>query len=242
MLLIDIAKLLIFPTVMAFAASSDLFTMTISNRISLILTAGFFALALGTGMPLVEIGNHVAAGALVLALAFFFFIRRWVGGGDAKLAAATALWFGFDHLVVYLAYAGLAGGVLTLLLLQFRKLPLPAPYLRGIPEDIYMQQDHQQADDSAGADDILRGYAPAEQPGFLHLLYVLGLGKLAPAENYLPFLDGHEHGFDAGLCLLTVLFGRLLVQARILGKERRDERDCHALLVRTERRREQVGQ
>ena len=81
MLLIDIAKLLIFPTVMAFAASSDFFTMTISNRISLILTAGFFALALGTGMPLVEIGNHVAAGALVLALAFFFFIRRWVGGG-----------------------------------------------------------------------------------------------------------------------------------------------------------------
>ncbi len=129
MLLIDIAKLLIFPTVMAFAASSDFFTMTISNRISLILTAGFFALALGTGMPLVEIGNHVAAGALVLALAFFFFIRRWVGGGDAKLAAATALWFGWAHLFDYMLYASLLGGVLTLALLEFRKLTMPRPLI-----------------------------------------------------------------------------------------------------------------
>src|SRR5260370_37704655 len=127
MLLIDIAKWLIFPTVMPFAASSDFFTMTISNRISLILTAGFFALALGTGMPLVEIGNHLAAGALVLALAFFFFIRRWVGGGDAKLAAATALWFGWAHLFDYMLYASLLGGVVTVAWLDFRKLTMHSP-------------------------------------------------------------------------------------------------------------------
>ena len=50
----------------------------------------------------------------------------WIGGGDAKLAAATALWFGFDHLLNYLLYASLFGGALTLLLLQFRQWPLPA--------------------------------------------------------------------------------------------------------------------
>ena len=44
-MLTDAARLLLFPAMMAFAASSDLFTMTISNRISLILIAGFFALA-----------------------------------------------------------------------------------------------------------------------------------------------------------------------------------------------------
>jgi prepilin peptidase CpaA len=49
----------------------------------------------------------------------------WIGGGDAKLAAATALWFGFDHLLPYLFYASLLGGALTLLLLSFRTLPLP---------------------------------------------------------------------------------------------------------------------
>jgi prepilin peptidase CpaA len=58
--------------------------------------------------------------------AFIFFSQGWIGGGDAKLAAATALWFGFDHLLDYMIYASLFGGVLTLAILQFRKLPLPA--------------------------------------------------------------------------------------------------------------------
>ena len=50
----------------------------------------------------------------------------WIGGGDAKVAAAAALWFGFGHTLEYLVYASLLGGVLTLLLLQFRQWPLPA--------------------------------------------------------------------------------------------------------------------
>jgi prepilin peptidase CpaA len=52
----------------------------------------------------------------------------WVGGGDAKVAAAAALWFGFGHLLNYLLYASLFGGALTLLLLQFRQWPLPYPF------------------------------------------------------------------------------------------------------------------
>jgi prepilin peptidase CpaA len=126
LLLIDAARLLIFPTVMAFAASSDFFTMTISNRISLILVAGFFALALGIGMSPAEILNHVGAAGLILALGFVFFLRRWIGGGDAKLAAATALWFGWAHLLDYMLYASLLGGALTLALLEFRKLSMPS--------------------------------------------------------------------------------------------------------------------
>ena len=46
----DAIRLVLFPAMMAFAASSDLITMTISNRVSLILVGGFFALALATGM------------------------------------------------------------------------------------------------------------------------------------------------------------------------------------------------
>ena len=66
----------------------------------------------------------------MLVVAFGFFARGWIGGGDAKLAAATALWFGFDHLLDYLIYASLFGGVLTLVLIQFRTLPLPAALAR----------------------------------------------------------------------------------------------------------------
>jgi prepilin peptidase CpaA len=129
-MLMDLVRLLLFPALMAFAASSDLFTMTISNRLSLALAGGFLLLTLVTGMSLPAIGWHLAAGGSVLLVAFIFFWRGWIGGGDAKLAAATALWFGFEHLLDYMIYAALFGGVLTLLLLQFRRLPLPQALAR----------------------------------------------------------------------------------------------------------------
>ena len=124
-MILDIVRLLFFPALMAFAAASDLFTMTISNRVSLALAAGFLALALLSGMGLTDILLHLGAGAAVLVVAFACFALGWVGGGDAKVAAGAALWFGFGHLMDYLVYASLFGGVLTLLLLQFRQWPLP---------------------------------------------------------------------------------------------------------------------
>ena len=126
LMLTDALRLCLFPLLMAFAAWSDLFTMTISNRVSLILIAGFFLLAALMGMNGAQILSHVGAGFLVLAVTFTLFACGWIGGGDAKLAAATALWLGFDPLMNYLLYASLFGGALTLLLLQFRSWPLPA--------------------------------------------------------------------------------------------------------------------
>src|SRR5215813_1914180 len=117
--------LVLFPAMMAFAASSDLLTMTISNRVSLILIVGFFVLALIVGMSGSTMLWHVGAGCAVLAVTFTCFSMGWIGGGDAKLAAATALWFGFDHLLPYLFYASLLGGALTLGMLSFRAMPMP---------------------------------------------------------------------------------------------------------------------
>ena len=124
-MLTDVTRLLLFPALMVLAASSDLLTMTISNRLSLALAGSFFPLTIVIGMSLPAIGMHLAAAALVLAVCFGFFSMGWMGGGDAKLAAVTTLWFGFDYLLDYLIYAALFGGALTLLLIQFRKLPLP---------------------------------------------------------------------------------------------------------------------
>jgi len=121
----DVIRLLLFPALMAFAASSDLLTMTISNRLSLALAGGFFLLTLITGMSLPAIGMHLAAAAVVLVITFACFSLGWIGGGDAKLAAATVLWLGFDHVLNYLIYASLFGGALTLLILAFRRLHLP---------------------------------------------------------------------------------------------------------------------
>jgi prepilin peptidase CpaA len=124
-MVIDLLRLTLFPALMAFAASSDLLTMTISNRVSIILVGGFLALALMGGMTAAEVLSHAGAGAVVLVVSFGFFTCGWIGGGDAKLAAATAMWLGFDYLLNYLVYASLLGGALTLLLIEFRLVPLP---------------------------------------------------------------------------------------------------------------------
>ncbi len=125
-MILDLARLFLFPGLMAYAAVSDLLTMTISNRISMLLIAGFAFVAFFGGMTPTAALLHLGAGGIVLVVAFACFAFGWIGGGDAKLAACAGLWFGFDHLLQYLVYASLFGGALTLLLLQFRQWPLPA--------------------------------------------------------------------------------------------------------------------
>jgi prepilin peptidase CpaA len=121
----DAIRLALFPAMMAFAASSDFLTLTISNRVSLTLVGGFVALAVIGGVSAADVLSHLAAGCVVLVAAFSLFARGIIGGGDAKLAAATALWLGFDHLLPYLLYASLLGGALSVGLIWFRMAPLP---------------------------------------------------------------------------------------------------------------------
>src|SRR5258708_30849360 len=131
-MILDLVRMLLFPALMAFAASSDLFTMTISNRVSLLLVASFLVLAASSGMDLHAMLSHASAGLTVLVAAFACFAMGWIGGGDAKVAARVALGFGFGHPLDDLLYASLFGGALTLLLLQFRQWPLPhAPALHA---------------------------------------------------------------------------------------------------------------
>src|SRR4029077_3485610 len=122
-MILDILRLSLFPALMAFAAASDLLTMTISNRVSLALVAGFLIVALASGMGLSDILLHAGAGAAVLTVAFACFAMGWVGGGDAKVAAAAALWFGFADLMNYLVYARRFAGAWGRLLLPSRQWP-----------------------------------------------------------------------------------------------------------------------
>lgn len=110
---------------MAFAATSDILTMTIANRVSLLLVSGYVGLALWAGMPGGEIlRDHMTCGAAVLALTFALFAFGWIGGGDAKLAASTAVWLGWSHLADYGLIASVFGAGLTLAILQFRRFAL----------------------------------------------------------------------------------------------------------------------
>jgi len=120
-MLIPLLFCLIFPVCLLWAAVSDLRSMTIPNRLSLILILGFFPAALLLGLPLMTILQHMGIGLAFLVLGFTLFAFKFLGGGDAKLIAATALWFPLDGSLVFLAYTALLGGAFTLLLLLARQ-------------------------------------------------------------------------------------------------------------------------
>jgi Flp pilus assembly protein protease CpaA len=73
-----------------------------------------------------------------LAVTFAMFAVGGMGGGDAKLLAATAVWMGMSmELMQYVFYGAMIGGVLTLLIVFYRGSPLsmitgqhmlPAPF------------------------------------------------------------------------------------------------------------------
>jgi prepilin peptidase CpaA len=116
----------LLPGLMAYACFSDLFTMRISNRVCLFVLALFPVTALAVGMAPYVIGWHLLTGLAVLAVSFTLFAFGWVGGGDAKLVAASAVWFGAEQTLEYVALSCLLGGALTMAILYARSYPLPA--------------------------------------------------------------------------------------------------------------------
>jgi prepilin peptidase CpaA len=131
--MIEALFLVVFPFCMLFAAISDALSMTIANRVSLVLVVAFVAIAPFTGMAWPEFGLHLAAGAAVLAVTIALFALGGMGGGDAKLLAATSVWMGLGVcLVEYLVFAAILGGLLTLAILVYRKSAL-AVFTRHSP-------------------------------------------------------------------------------------------------------------
>jgi prepilin peptidase CpaA len=102
--------------------------MKIPNRISMALIAGFVAAALLSRMPMETFGIHIAIAVCVLLATFALFAMNMLGGGDAKLMAAGALWMGGEHIVEFLAYVTIFGGLLAIAILGYRRM-LPADAL-----------------------------------------------------------------------------------------------------------------
>jgi len=119
--MLEMAILLIFPAAMIFAAISDIASMTISNWVSLGLIAAFALVAVMTGMEFSILKDHLLAGGVVFLVGFACFAMGWIGGGDVKLCAVTALWLGWDLLFPYLFYVCIFGGVLTFFLILLNK-------------------------------------------------------------------------------------------------------------------------
>jgi prepilin peptidase CpaA len=121
MVMIPAAIMVIFPLCLAMAACSDLLTMTIPNRLSVVLIASFALIAPFSGLSMHDILMHFGAGGAVFAACFVLFAFNNMGGGDAKILTASSIWFGFnDSLINYLAYVSILGGFLSIIILMMR--------------------------------------------------------------------------------------------------------------------------
>ncbi len=110
-----------FPALAIVAALSDATTMTIPNWISVALALAFFPAAFAVGMPASAIGLSVALPAWAPVAGMAMFALHWIGGGDAKLFAASALWLGMAGAAPFLVWTAIAGGALALALLGARR-------------------------------------------------------------------------------------------------------------------------
>jgi prepilin peptidase CpaA len=123
-----IPEILVFvalPALLIAAALWDLASYTIPNFLQLAILACFVVFAAEAGMAPTAVGLHLAAGLFGLVIGFAFFALGYIGGGDAKLFACAALWFGLHDLTDFALFSAIFGGLLTLGLLGFRKIPLP---------------------------------------------------------------------------------------------------------------------
>ena len=123
-LYVALATLVLTAGLLAFCALSDLRSYQIPNWACLAVASCWAIDALCRG----ELAAPaLLTGAAVLALGALTFWRGWMGGGDVKLLAATALWSGPAGLAGFSVIMGATGALLALIMVSPANRLLPAP-------------------------------------------------------------------------------------------------------------------
>jgi prepilin peptidase CpaA len=95
------------------AAVCDLKRRRIPNALTLaLLVVGLAAQGIFHG-PVAALSG-LAAGVIVILALYLPWNAGGIGGGDVKLAAATATWLGFSHIIPFALATAIAGGVVAL--------------------------------------------------------------------------------------------------------------------------------
>jgi prepilin peptidase CpaA len=128
---ISVILLMFLAALFVAAAVSDLASFKIPNALPLSMIALFIVFLLelslgGHAMSMGDIGYHLLACVAGVLAGMALFAAGWIGGGDAKLFAAAALWLGWGVLFEFILALSLVGGALTFGLLALRRFLLPA--------------------------------------------------------------------------------------------------------------------
>ena len=114
-------SLSLMPALVIVGGLHDLLTMKIPNWISLALVLLFFPTARLAGLGPMALAIHVGIGLAALFIGAGMFALRWIGGGDAKLIAASCLWLGLSGSGMFLLWTGVVGGLFCLFLILARQ-------------------------------------------------------------------------------------------------------------------------
>lgn len=120
--------LAVFPAALLVAAANDVYEFKIPNWVSIVLVCAYPVAGLAVGGAPGVIGEGLALGAGALTVGFILYAAKIVGGGDAKLFAATTPWLGVGALGPFLFNTALSGLVLAMAMMMFRKLPILPVY------------------------------------------------------------------------------------------------------------------
>jgi prepilin peptidase CpaA len=111
--MVQTADLIVGIAILTIIAYGDVRERRIPNALSLAVAALGLTRILLAKNP-VAAGYTLAAAAVILVVAFLLFCRGVIGGGDAKLLPAMALFIGYNNLLEFLFLMSLCGGALAL--------------------------------------------------------------------------------------------------------------------------------
>ncbi|MCP3729525.1 prepilin peptidase [Sphingomonas sp. MG17] len=103
------------------AALQDIYQLRIANFFAVAIVLLFPVYAAVKG-PDWSLWQNLVVFAGVFALGMAAFAARWLGGGDVKLLAATALWFDIAGAGWLIGAVALAGGIVALLFMLLRRI------------------------------------------------------------------------------------------------------------------------
>lgn len=95
------------------AAISDVADLRIPNRLTLAMAACGLPAVWLLGAGAAALPAAALTGVATLAVAWAMFHLGWLGGGDAKLAAAASLWLGPEAMLVFVLATALFGAMLA---------------------------------------------------------------------------------------------------------------------------------
>jgi prepilin peptidase CpaA len=113
-----------FLILLLIAAIEDGWRMKISNVTSGAIALGAFGALLLVG-PSIGFWQNLVLFMAVLMVGTVMFGRGWMGGGDIKLLAASALWFDLSSGWKLMVAIAIAGGLETFVVFGLRRLPWP---------------------------------------------------------------------------------------------------------------------